>query len=100
MNPGPPPPMPPQGRVMGHDGRENIAPAKPKKPGVGARIMKALIQNAVMIASMVVTYYVTQTFLSSSLQAQFGDMGRQIGPAIISIAVGGTARAILGAVMH
>jgi hypothetical protein len=96
---GPPPPIGPS-RPTGPDGRENgVMPGKAKKPGVGSKIMRGLMQNLIMLASMVVTYLLTQKFLASSLQSQFGDMGKQIGPAVISLGVGGVARTILGAMM-
>lgn len=68
------------------------APAIPAGPSAGTKVLKGVLRVVVPIASIVVSYYLTNKFLGPMLVQQLGDSGRQIAPAIVSLAVGGVAR--------
>jgi len=68
------------------------APAGPNRAG---RLLKAVLRLVVPIASIVAAYYLTRLVFGTMLVQKFGDVGRQVAPAAISLMVGGIARQIM-----
>lgn len=76
--PAPPPPPP--------------APVATKKQSTGDGLGKKILRVVVPVASMVVTYFLTNKVLGPMLAQQFGDASRQMVPVLVSMAVGSVAR--------
>jgi len=85
--PPPPPPPPPPATSP-----PAISQAT-KTPGAGAKAARKVVGVLVPIASMVVTYYATTKLGTGSLAADL-NLPPQLVPMLISMAVGGIARAI------
>ena len=70
------------------------SPISERKESTGPGIGKKIVRVVVPVASMVVTYFLTNKVLGPMLAQQFGDASRQMVPMIVSMAVGVVARQI------
>lgn len=70
------------------------APVAPRATSTGDGWGKKSVRVIVPVVSMVATYFLTNKVLGPTLAQQFGDAGKQMGPMLVSMVVGGVARQI------
>ncbi len=76
--------------------RQRTAPvAPPVSPKPPSRLLKGILRVVVPVASLVVTYYLTNKVLGPMLAQRFGDASRQLVPMLVSMVVGGVARQVM-----